>query len=95
MSGMLGVLLASGGTSRFQMAVGYSSDGFKGAYWIYYGFGYVNTLYNMGGVLSPTTFKGQAVQAIYSVEDNVSASWPVGLQFAGDVAAGHGGFLGP
>ena len=88
MSGMLGVLLASGGSSRFQMAVGYSSDGFKGVYWIYYGFGYVSLLYNMGGVLSPTTFRGQTVQAIYSVEDNVSTSWPVGLQLQGDVPAG-------
>jgi hypothetical protein len=85
---MLGVLLASGGASRFQMAVGYSSDGFKGIYWIYYGFGYINILTNMGGVLSPTAFKGQAVQAIYSVEDNVGTDWPVGLQLQGDVPAG-------
>ena len=41
---MLGVLLGSGGASRYQMAVGYSSDGFKGAYWIYYGFGYAALL---------------------------------------------------
>lgn len=88
MSGMLGVLLASGGSSRFQMAVGYSSDGFKGIYWIYYGFGYVGILTNMGGVLSPTTFKGQTVQAIYSVEDNVGTTWPVGLQLQGDLPAG-------
>lgn len=88
MSGMLGVLLASGGTSRFLMTVGYASGGFKGAYWIYYGFGYINILYNMGGVLSPTTFKGQTVQAIYSVEDNIATSWPVSLQLAGDIPAG-------
>lgn len=88
MSGMLGLLLGSGGASRYQMAVGYSSDGFKGAYWIYYGFGYVNVLYNMGGVLSPTSFKGQPIQAVYSVEDNVSTSWPVGLQLSGDVPSG-------
>lgn len=88
MSGMLGVLLASGGSSRFQMAVGYASDGFKGIYWIYYGFGTVGVLYNMGGVLSPTAFRGQPIQAVYSVEDNVGTSWPVGLQFAGDVPAG-------
>lgn len=88
MSGMLGVLLAAGGASRYQMTVSYSSDGFKGAYWIYYGYGTVSAYYYMGGVISPTTFKGQAIQAVYSVEDNVSASWPVGLQLQGDVPAG-------
>jgi hypothetical protein len=87
MSGMLGVLLASGGTSRFQMAVSYYSDGFKGAYWIYYGFGTISAYYNLGGILSPTAFKGQTVQSIYSVEDNVGSTWPVGLQLQGDVPA--------
>ena len=88
MSGMLGVLLASGGTSRFQMAVSYFSDGFKGAYWIYYGFGTVSAYYYLGGILSPTAFKGQTVQSIYTVEDNVGSTWPVGLQLQGDVPAG-------
>ena len=88
MPGMLGVLLAAGGASRYQMTVGYANGGFKGIYWIYYGFGSLGILYNMGGVLSPTSFRGQLVQAIYSVEDNVGTSWPVGLQFSGDIPAG-------
>ena len=61
MSGMLGVLLAAGGASRYQMTVGYANGGFKGIYWIYYGFGSLGILYNMGGVLSPTSFRGQLV----------------------------------
>ena len=88
MSGVLGVLLGSGGASRYQMAVGQYSDGFKGIWWIYYGFGIANNYYPIGGALSPTTFKGQTIQGIYSVEDNVGSTWPVTLQVQGDQPAG-------
>ena len=88
MSGVLGVLLGSGGASRYQMAVGQYSDGFKGIWWIYYGFGIANNYYPIGGALSPSTFKGQTIQGIYSVEDNVGSRWPVTLQVQGDQPAG-------
>ncbi|GGZ88045.1 hypothetical protein GCM10011617_03580 [Novosphingobium arvoryzae] len=55
------------------MAVGQYSDGFKGIWWIYYGFGIANNYYPIGGALSPSTFKGQTIQGIYSVEDNVGS----------------------
>jgi hypothetical protein len=88
MSGVLGILLGSGGASRYQMAVGQYSAGFKGIWWTYYGFGIANAYYPIGGVLSPTTFKGQTIQGIYSVEDNVGSTWPVTLQLQGDQPAG-------
>ncbi len=88
MAGVLSALLGASGATRFLMAVGFYSDGFKGAYWIYYGFGTTSGYYAMGGTLTPLTYKGQTVDAIYSVEDNVSTSWPVAVQVAGDQPAG-------
>ena len=88
MAGVLSTLLGASGATRFLMAVGVYSDGFKGAYWIYYGFGTTSGYYAMGGTLSPATFKGQTVQALYSEEDNTAGTWPVAIEIVGDQPAG-------
>lgn len=76
------------GAAKFQMAVGFYTSGFKGVYWTYYGFGTSGPINAMGGSLVPATFKGQAVDAVYSVDDNVNTAWPVAIQIAGDQPVG-------
>lgn len=76
------------GAAKFQMAVGVYYGGFKGVYWTYYGFGTAAAINAIGGSLVPATFKGQTVDAVYSVEDNIGASWPVAVQVAGDQPSG-------
>jgi hypothetical protein len=88
MAGILSALLGASGATRFQLAVGAYYGAFKGAYWNYYGFGTASGYYAMGGLLSPATFKGQTVQAIYSVEDNTGGTWPVAVELPGDIPAG-------
>jgi uncharacterized protein YodC (DUF2158 family) len=88
MTGALAMLLGSSGVARFQMAVGFATDGYKGATWNYYGFGTLSPTIAMGGLITPADLRGQTIQAIYSISDNISTSWPVGLQFAGDAPQG-------
>jgi hypothetical protein len=76
------------GAAKFQMAVGVYTSGFKGVYWTYYGFGTSGPINAMGGSLVPATFKGQTVDAVYSVDDNVNTAWPVAIQIAGDQPVG-------
>ena len=76
------------GAAKFQMAVGVYTSGFKSVYWTYYGFGTSGPIIAMGGSLVPATFKGQTVDAVYSVDDNVNTAWPVAIQIAGDQPAG-------
>ena len=76
------------GAAKFQMAVGVYTSGFKGVYWTYYGFGTSGLINAMGGLLVPATFKGQTVDAVYSVDDNINASWPVAIQIGSDQPIG-------
>lgn len=76
------------GAAKFQMAVGVYTSGFKGVYWSYYGFGTSGPINAMGGLLVPATFKGQTVDAIYSVDDNINATWPVAIQIGSDQPIG-------
>jgi hypothetical protein len=81
------------GAAKFQMAVGVYTSGFKSVYWTYYGFGTSGAINAMGGLLVPATFKGQTVDAVYSVDDNVSAAWPVAIQIGGDQPTGFANAL--
>ena len=76
------------GAAKFQMAVGVYTSGFKGVYWSYYGFGTSGPINAMGGLLVPATFKGQTVDAVYSVDDNINATWPVAVQIGSDQPIG-------
>jgi hypothetical protein len=76
------------GAAKFQMAVGVYTSGFKGVYWSYYGFGTSGPINAMGGSLVPATFKGQTVDAVYSVDDNINATWPVAVQIGSDQPIG-------
>jgi len=76
------------GAAKFQMAVGFYASGFKGVYWSYYGFGTSGPINAMGGLLVPATFKGQTVDAVYSVDDNINATWPVAVQIGSDQPIG-------
>jgi hypothetical protein len=76
------------GAAKFQMAVGVYTSGFKGVYWTYYGFGTSGPINAMGGLLVPATFKGQTVDAVYSVDDNINATWPVAVQIGSDQPIG-------
>jgi hypothetical protein len=76
------------GAAKFQMAVGVYTSGFKSVYWTYYGFGTSGAINAMGGTLAPATFKGQTVDAVYSVDDNINTTWPVAIQIASDQPIG-------
>ena len=76
------------GAAKFQMAVGVYTSGFKGVYWTYYGFGTSGPINAMGGLLVPATFKGRTVDAVYSVDDNINATWPVAIQIGSDQPIG-------
>lgn len=76
------------GAAKFQMAVGVYTSGFKSVYWTYYGFGTSGPINAMGGSLVPATFKGQTVDAVYSVDDNINATWPVAVQIGSDQPIG-------
>lgn len=89
MAGILSAILgATSGAGKFQMAVGAYYGGFKGTYWNYYGFGTSGAFNSMGGSLAPAIFKGQTVDAVYSVDDNINMSWPVAIQIASDQPIG-------
>ena len=76
------------GAAKFQMAVGVYTGGFKSTYWAYYGFGAYGAGITIGGSLVPATFKGQTVDAVYSVDDNINTAWPVAIQIASDQPIG-------